>query len=183
MHFQRQHGLQCGMHAANNAVGQRLLVAADLDHEATELGREMAVRAQEAQRRRSTGAPEELAVLQKRTRKALVGPGGGQWSGDVVIRALARRGYYAHRRAAADLTFDRGDWLLFGDKFHKGNRPYGHAVAVRGSMWLDSEDSSPVMLVDCEMPETFRPWVCFEINKQPPAGVPAEEEVDLAQDD
>jgi hypothetical protein len=65
MYFQRQHGLQCGMHAANNAVGQRLLVAADLNHAADEIGREMALRAHEAQRR-SAGAPEDLAVLQKR---------------------------------------------------------------------------------------------------------------------
>ena len=95
MYFQRQHGLMCGMHAANNAVGQRLLVAADLNREADELAREMAVRAQEAQRRRSTGATEDLAALQKRMRKVLVGPAGGQWAADCVIRALARRGYYA----------------------------------------------------------------------------------------
>jgi hypothetical protein len=40
-------------------------------------------------------------------------------------------GYYAHRRAAADLTFE-GNWLLFGDKF-RGGRPYAHAVALRGA--------------------------------------------------
>jgi hypothetical protein len=91
MIFQRQCGLPCGLHAAYNAVGERLLVAADLNLAADEIGREMALRAHEAQRR-SSGAPKELAVLQKRIRKVLVGPAGGQWAADCVIRALAKRG-------------------------------------------------------------------------------------------
>jgi hypothetical protein len=91
MFFQRQCGLQCGLHAANNAVGERLLVAADLNQAADEIGREMALRAHEAQRR-LTGGPEELAVLLKRIRKVLVGPGGGQWAADCVLRALAKCG-------------------------------------------------------------------------------------------
>jgi hypothetical protein len=79
MFFQQQRGLQCGLHAANNALGERLLVAAD--YAADEIDQELDLHAHEAQRR-STGAPEELAVLQKRMRKMLVGPEGGQWSGD-----------------------------------------------------------------------------------------------------
>jgi hypothetical protein len=106
----------------NNVVGERLLVAADLNHEADELAREMALRT-ETQRRRSTDSPEELAVLQQRVRKVLVGPTGGQWAADCVLRALAKRGFYAHRRSAAEFTFV-GDWLLFGDKFHHADRPW-----------------------------------------------------------
>jgi hypothetical protein len=178
MYFQRQHGLQCGLHAANNAVGQRLLVAADLNLAADEIGRETALRAHESQRR-STGAPEELAVLQKRIRKVLVGPAGGQWSGDCVIRALAKRGFYAHRRSAADFNFV-GAWLLFGDKFHHSDRPYAHAVALRGSTWLDSEDSSPFMLADQELPSNVRPWGSFQIDQVPPPPGPTEPDmVDL----
>jgi len=180
MYFQRQHGLQCGMHAANNAVGQRLLVAADLNHAADEIGREMALRAHEALRR-SAGAPEDLAVLQKRMRKFLVGPQGGQWSADCVIRALAKRGHYAHR--SADITFV-GDWLLFGDKFNHADRPYAHAVALRGSMWFDSEDSSPVLLVDRELPCTFRPWAIFQVDTIAPPPAPTEPDMfDLTSDE
>ena len=77
MYFQRQHGLQCGMHAANNALGARILHGADLNEAANEIAREMAV-AREAQQRRSTAAPEDVAVLQARVRKMLVDPAGGQ---------------------------------------------------------------------------------------------------------
>jgi hypothetical protein len=77
MFVQRQYGLKCGLHAANNAVGHRLLIAADLNHEADELAREMALSTQETQRRRSTGSPEEPAVLQKRMRALLNAPAGG----------------------------------------------------------------------------------------------------------
>ncbi len=85
----------------------------------------------------------DAAVLQRRMRTLLVGPGVGQWYADCVIRALALRGYYAHRRAAADLTFE-GNWLLFGDKF-RGGRPYAHAVALRGALLLDTESSAPTV--------------------------------------
>jgi hypothetical protein len=85
MYFQRQHGLQCGLHAANNAVGAKVLIAADLNDAASEIAREMAVRARDAQQRRSTATPEDVAVLQKRMREMLVGPAGGQWAADCVV--------------------------------------------------------------------------------------------------
>jgi hypothetical protein len=80
--------------------------------------------------------------------KALVGPAGGQSSADCVRIALSKRGYFAYRRSTADFTLV-GAWLLFGDK---ADRSYGHAVALRGDMYLDSEASSPVLLVDREPP-------------------------------
>jgi hypothetical protein len=107
LNFERHKcGRQCGLHAANNAIGTDVLVAADLNKAADEIARETAVRAQEAERRRPTDDPEDVATLQRRMRTVLVGPGGGQWSADCVIRALAQRGYYAQRPAAADLTFE-----------------------------------------------------------------------------
>jgi len=182
MFFQRQHGLQCGLHAANNVVGERLLVAADLNHEADELAREMVLRT-ETQRRRSTDSPDELAVLQQRVRKVLVGPTGGQWAADCVLRALAKRGFYAHRRSAAEFTFV-GDWLLFGDKFHHADRPYAHAVALRGDMWLDSEGSSTVLLVDREIPSNFRPWAYFQVDTHMPPPAPTKPDmIDLTSDE
>jgi hypothetical protein len=96
--------------------------------------------------------------------------------GRLLIRALAKRGYYAHRRAAADLTFE-GNWLLFGDKFHHADRPYAHAVALRGDVWLDSEASSPVLLVDRELPADFRPWSYYEVDRLPPPAASVLEEV------
>lgn len=166
---------------ANNAVGHRLLVAADLNHEADELAREMALRTQETQRRRSTGSPEKPVVLRKRMRALPNAPAGGQRSADCVIRALAKRGLYAHRRSAAELTFV-GNWLPFGDKFHHADRPYAHAVALRGHMWLDSEASSPCMLVDLELPTNFRPWGYFVVDQVPPPPAAPPEEVDLTLD-
>jgi hypothetical protein len=117
MYFQKQHGLQCGLHAANNAVGAKVLIAADLNDAADEIACEMAVRAREAQQRRSTTAPVDVAALQARMRKMLVGPAGGQWAADCVVRALSKKGYHAHRCPVDDLAF-QGSWLLFGDKFH-----------------------------------------------------------------
>ena len=168
MYFERQRsGIQSGLHAANNAIGTEVLVAADLNKAADGIVHETAVRAQEAQR-----DPEDAAALQRRMRTLLVGPGVGQWSADCVIRALALRGYYAHRRAAADLTFE-GNWLLFGDKF-RGGRPYAHAVALRGALLLDTESSAPMLLVDQKLPRAFRPWGCFQVDR-----LPAPDMVDL----
>ncbi len=49
MYFDRQRsGIQSGLHAANNAIGAEVLVAADLNKAADEIARETAVRAQEA---------------------------------------------------------------------------------------------------------------------------------------
>jgi hypothetical protein len=163
MYFQRQHGLQCTLHACNNAIGAKVLIAADLNKAADELALAMATRSQEAQRRTSTGRTEELGSLQARCRMALVGPQGGQWSTDCAWHALAKKGYYAHRRAAADFDF-KGNWIVLGNKFHNAARPYAHAVALRGNLWLDSEASSPCMLVDHEIPANFRPWGYFQVE-------------------
>jgi hypothetical protein len=92
MYFQRQHGLQCTLHAANNAIGAKVLIAADLNKAADELVLAMATRSQEAQRCASTRKPEELGSLQARCRRALVGPAGGQWSADCARLALAKKG-------------------------------------------------------------------------------------------
>jgi hypothetical protein len=127
----------------------------------------MALRAQEAQRRRTAGAEEEIAVLQKRMRALLVGPGGGHWSAVCIIRALARRGFYAHRRPVDDLAF-QGNWLLLGDKFHRADRPYTHAVALRGALWLDSDSSAPMLLLGSQLPTSFRPWAAYLVDKLPP---------------
>jgi hypothetical protein len=156
IYFQRQSGLQCTLHAVNNDIGAKVLIAADLNEAADELALAMAMRSHEAQRRASSGKPEVVGSLQARCRMALVGLQGGQWSADCAWHALAKKGYYAHRRAAADYDF-KGDWILLGDKFHLADRPYAHAVAMRGSTWFDSEDSSPCMLVDHELPTSFRP--------------------------
>jgi hypothetical protein len=173
MYFERQRsGIQSGLHAANNAIGTEVLVAADLNKAADEIVHETAVRAQEAQR-----DPEDAAALQRRMRTLLVGPGVGQWSADCVIRALALRGYYAHRRAAADLTFE-GNWLLFGDKF-RGGRPYAHAVALRGALLLDTESSAPKLLLGSQLPTSFRPWAAYIVDKLPPTDEPN----DLTSDD
>jgi len=106
MYFERQKsGLQCGLHAANNAIGTEVLVAADLNKAADEIARETAVSAQEAQRWRSTDDTKDAAALHRRMRTLLVGPGGGQWSADCVIRALALRGYYACVKKGSVDTF------------------------------------------------------------------------------
>ena len=115
--------LQCTLHAANNAIGAKVLIAADLNKAVDELALAMAMRSYEAQRRASTGKPDKVAALQARCRRALVGPAGGQWSADCARLALAKKGYFAHRRAAADFDF-KGDWILLGDKFHPADRPY-----------------------------------------------------------
>jgi hypothetical protein len=127
MYFQRQHGLQCTLHACNNAIGAKVLIAADLNKAADELALAMATRSQEAQRRTGTGrTEEELGSLQARCRMALVGPAGGQWSADCAWHALAKKGYFAHRRAAADFDF-KGDWIVLGiakwRKSRSGLRP------------------------------------------------------------
>ena len=89
-------------------------------------------------------------------------------------------GFYAHRRSAADFTFV-GDCLLFSNTSHLSDRPYAHAVALRGDMGFDSEASSPVVLVDRELPSNFGPWTDYAFDMQPPpAAVP--EEVDLTLD-
>jgi hypothetical protein len=182
MYFQRQHGLQCTLHACNNAIGAKVLIAADLNKAADDLALAMATRSQEAQRRTGTGRTEELESLQARCRMALVGPAGGQWSADCAWHALAKKGYFAHRRATADFDF-KGDWIVLGDKFHNHNaRPYAHAVALRGNMWLDSEASSPCMLVDLELPTNFRPWGYFQVDQVPPPPTAPPEEVDLTRD-
>jgi len=183
MYFQRQHGLQCTLHAANNAIGAKVLIAADLNKAADELALAMATRSQEAQRKlTSAGRTEEFGSLQARCRTALVGPAGGQWSADCARLALAKKGYFAHRRSAADFDF-KGDWIVLGDKFHNHNvRPYAHAVALRGNMWLDSEASSPYMLVDLELPTNFRPWGYFVVDKVPPPPAAPPDEVDLTLD-
>jgi hypothetical protein len=89
----------------------------------------------------------------------LVGPAGGQWAADCVIRALSRKGFYAHRRTVGELAFE-GSWLVFGDKFHRADRPYAHAAALRDGLWMDSESSAPMLLLDCELP-SFRPWTVY----------------------
>ncbi len=77
-----------------------------------------------------------------------------------------------------------GDWLLFGDKFHHADRPYAHAVALRGHMWLDSEASSPVLLVDPELPAAFRPWAYYQVDRLPsPPAPPEPDMVDLTSDE
>jgi len=178
MYFQRQHGLQCGLHAANNAVGAKVLIAADLNDAASEVALEMAVRVQDAQQRRSTATPpEDAAVLHKRMREMLVGPAGGQWAADCVVRALSKKGFHAHRRPVDDLALE-GSWLVFGDKFHRADRPYAHAAALRDGLWLDSESSVPMLLLDCELP-SFRPWTVYLVDRLPPPPAPPTEPVDL----
>jgi len=65
---------------------------------------------------------------------------------------------------------------------HMADRPYAHAVALRGSMWFDSEESSPCMFVDHELPSSFRPGGYFQIDQVPPPPAAPSDEVDLTLD-
>jgi hypothetical protein len=69
IYFQSQHGLQCTLHAVNNAIGAKVLIAADLNKAADELALAMAMRSHEAQRRASSGKPDVVGSLQARCRK------------------------------------------------------------------------------------------------------------------
>jgi hypothetical protein len=118
-------------------------------------------------------------VLQKRMREMLVDPAGGQWAADCVVRALSKKGFYAHRRPVGELAFE-GSWLVFGDKFHRADRPYAHAAALRDGLWIDSESSAPMLLLDCELPSSFRPWTVYLEDRLPPPPAPTEEPVGSA---
>ncbi len=75
--------------------------------------------------------------------------------------------YYAHRRAAADLTFE-GNWLLFGDKFRRAGWPYSYAEALRNALLFDNESSAPMLLLGSQLPTSFRPWAAYIVDKMPP---------------
>ncbi len=77
MYFERQHGLQCGLHATNNAVGAKVLIAADLNDAASEIALEMAVRARDAQQRRSTATLRTWRCFRSACAKCLSIPLGG----------------------------------------------------------------------------------------------------------
>jgi len=85
----------------------------------------------------------------------------------------------AHRRPVGELVFE-GSWLVFGDKFHRADRPCAHAAALRDGLWIDSESSAPMLLLDCELPSSFRPWTVYLEDRLPPPPAPTEEPVGSA---
>jgi hypothetical protein len=87
--------------------------------------------------------------------------------------ALSKKGFNAHRRPVGELAFE-GSWLVFGDKFDRADRPYAHAAALRDGLWMDSESSAPMLLLDCELLSSFRPWTVYLVDRLPPPA-PTEE--------
>jgi hypothetical protein len=144
------------MHAANNAVGHALLSVGALNSQAAFMARVMA----EAEVPLGS-SPPEFTAAERRFRKALTGPQGGMWTPEVILSALAARGYRAHRREAAEFSFDAGPWLIWGRR--KGSFPA--PVAVRGTFWLDSAKSAPEWIMDGCVPSDFTPHFFYELEK------------------
>jgi hypothetical protein len=105
----------------------------------------------------------EVAAAERRFRNVLAGPQGGMWAPEVILSALEARGYRAHRREAAEFSFDgdAGPWLIWGVR--KGFFPA--PVAVRGTFWLDSARSSPEWIMDGCVPSDFTPHFFYELEK------------------
>jgi hypothetical protein len=192
-YFERQVAHHCTIHAANNALGQKILTLAAMNNMARSMAQQQAARTQDRQQAAAAKDPsrqvQRLQQLKLLHLKPLVGPL-GKFSPDVSFRLLrGRHGIYA--RHSMTSAFPMGAWVILGEVAYpdphdssKAGGTYAHAVAVRDGCWLDSEQDRPFRLpVGDALPSYFTPWGYYSLSTDPIPEGEATVTVDLAQDD
>jgi gentisate 1,2-dioxygenase len=172
--------------AANNGLQKRVLNPTLMKRTARQMAEESAARVRHNQRESGRTVQSTQALVQL-ILPTLAGPL-GDYSPDVVFRALRGKGYYAvHGRTTA--WPHQGAWFVTGETRYNGPHQReeagtAHSVAVRDGWWLDSE-RTPLRLRKGEpLPSYFRLWAVYRLTMQkpPPSDTDDDETVDLTND-